>query len=94
MSLYRLLELMAGRTGKDRQVEIDAIIKKHETVVEETISPQRSKPETVYTRLRNEQIHRGHVPLATVRSEMETHLPGLIAIVREVIKRTRPAGSK
>ena len=41
--------------------------------------------ETVYSRLRNEHMHR-NVPVSQVRSEMETHLPGLIAIVQKAIK--------
>ena len=58
LSLYRLLGRLADPTGKDRQCMIDALIKKHEPGVEEPISPKTRQPETVYTKLRNEHMHR------------------------------------
>jgi hypothetical protein len=65
---------------------VSATVKRYEPGVAETISPQSGRPEAVYTKLRNEYIHRGQVALAQVRSEMETHLPVLIAIVRMAIR--------
>lgn len=86
LSLYRLLGRLADTSGKDRQSLIDALIRKHEPRVEETPSPKTGAMESVYSRLRNEQMHRGHVPVSDVRHEMEIHLRGLIEVVRKAIK--------
>jgi hypothetical protein len=86
LSLYRLLGRLADPTGKDRQLVIDDMIRKYEQGVEETMSPRSDKPETIYTKLRNEFMHRSQVSLSQVRDEMETHLPGLMAVVRSAIR--------
>jgi hypothetical protein len=86
LALYRLLGRLADPTGKDRQPMIDALIKRKEPGVAESISPKTGDMETVSSRLRNEYMHRSHIALGQVRSEMETHLPGLIAVVRKAIK--------
>jgi len=86
LALYRLLGRMADHTGRDRQALIDEVIRRKEPGVGETISPQTGGPETVYSKLRNEHMHRSSVPLARVRSEMATHLPGLISVVKKAIK--------
>jgi hypothetical protein len=86
LSLYRLLGRLADPTGRDRQGMIDTLIERHEPGVTKSTSPQTGQPETVYTKLRNEHMHRSSVPLAQVRADMETHLPGLISLVRQAIK--------
>jgi hypothetical protein len=85
LSLYRLLGHLAD-PGQDRQGKIDAMIKKHEPGVAEEPSPKTGGMETVYTKLRNEHMHRSGIPLAQVRDEMGRHLPGLQAIVQKAIK--------
>jgi hypothetical protein len=77
---------LADPTGKDRQPMIDALIRLQEPGVAETISPKTGGLEMVYSKLRHEHMHRSNVPLAQVRSEMETQLPGLISIVQKAIK--------
>jgi hypothetical protein len=86
LDLYRLLGRLADPTGKDRQPMIDALIRLQEPGVAETISPKTGGLEMVYSKLRHEHMHRSNVPLAQVRSEMETPLPGLISIVQKAIK--------
>jgi hypothetical protein len=81
-----MLEGLAARTGRNRQAEIDALIRRKVPGVAQTDSPRNSQPETVYSKLRNEYTHRSHVSLAQVRSDMETHHPRLIAIGRDAIK--------
>jgi hypothetical protein len=85
LALYRLLGRLADPTGKDRQSMIDAVIRTHEPGVEETPSPKTGVLETVYSRLRNEYVHRD-VPLPQVCYEMEGHLDGLITVVGEAIR--------
>jgi hypothetical protein len=85
LALYRLLGRLADPTGRDRQPMIDALILTKEPGVAQTISPRTGAPETVYSRLRNEHMHR-NVLVVQVRFEMEAHLPGLIAIVQKAIK--------
>jgi len=86
LSLYRLLGRLADPTGKDRQCMIDPLIKKHEPGVDEPNSPWTGQPETVYTKLRNEHMHRSGKPLTQVRADMETHLPGLTLVLQKAIK--------
>jgi hypothetical protein len=86
LAIYRLLGRLADPTGKDRQSMIDDLIDRHEPGVAKRISPKTGQPETVYTKLRNEHMHRSSVPLIQIRADMETHLRGLIAIVQQAIK--------
>lgn len=86
LSLYRLLGRLADPTGADSQRTIDALIRRHEPGVAESPSPRSGGTETVYTKLRNEHMHRSAIPLDRVRADMSTLLPGLIAITRKAIK--------
>jgi hypothetical protein len=62
------------------------MIKKHEPGVAEKPSPIKLGTETIYTKLRNEHMHRTGIPLDRVRAEMGIHLPGLQAVVQKAIK--------
>ena len=61
LALFRLLGRLADPTGKDRQPVIDAVIKKKEPGVAESVSPKTGDMETVYSRLRNEYMDRSHI---------------------------------
>lgn len=52
--LYNLLLQIAG----DNQAKVDVLILEVDPNCEQTISPNNGKPETVYTRLRNELAHK------------------------------------
>ena len=80
-----MLGRLADLTGKDSQSKIDEVIKIHEKGVSEPISPKTGKPETIYTKLRNDHMHRSGVPIAQVRAEMEKHLHGLVMVVQMAI---------
>jgi hypothetical protein len=86
LALYRLLGLIVAHSGKDTQAATDELIRRHEPEVPETMSPQSDQAETIYSKLRNEYVHTRHMSLAQVQSEMEDHLPGLIAILQKAIR--------
>jgi hypothetical protein len=86
LALYRLLGLIVAHSDKDTQAATDELIRKHEPEVPETISPRTDQAETIYSKLRNEYMHTRHLSLSQVQSEMEDHLPGLIAILQKAIR--------
>ena len=86
LALYRLLGLFVAYTDKDTQAATDELIRKHEPEVLETISPRTDKAETIYSKLRNEYMHPRRMSMSQVQSEMEDHLPGLIAILQKAIR--------
>ena len=86
LALYRLLGLIVAHSGKDTQAATDELIRKHEPEVSETISPRTDKLETIYSNLRNEYMQTPQMSLSQVQSQMEDHLPGLIAILQKAIR--------
>lgn len=88
MGLYRILH---GLLGAQKAVDDFARVQLED--VEESISPQTGKPETVFTRLRNEVGHyREHehdadVDLRETVQEMEAHLGKLKDLVWTTINR-------
>jgi hypothetical protein len=86
LALHRLLGMFLAHTAQDTQAAIDDLIRKHEPEVAEMISPQTGKPETIYTKLRNEYMNCRDASLAQIQPEMADHLPGLIAILQKAIR--------
>ena len=86
LTLHRLLGLFVAHSAQDTQAAIDDLIRKHEPEVAEMISPQTGKPETIYTKLRNEYMRCGDILPDHVQLDMAGHLPGLIAILQQAIR--------
>jgi hypothetical protein len=68
------------------QHEVDRQIVLHEPATPQSISPHGGKPETIYTRLRNEITHRTNVSPETTRAEIMDNLDGFRMIVHRIIK--------
>jgi hypothetical protein len=91
MHLYHILLMLCN----DDQAAVDSFIKSQDPSVRETPQPPIKRPrkarphvvmETVYTKLRNQLAHkRPGVNLDTTKSEMGTHLGGLIALTKRAI---------
>lgn len=59
----------------------------HEPATPQSISPHDGKPETIYTRLRNEITHRANdVGPETTRVEIMDNLDGFRMIVHRILK--------
>jgi hypothetical protein len=86
LALHRLLGLFLAHTAQDTQAAIDDLIRKYEPEVAEMISPQTGRPETIYTKLRNEYMRCRDGSPAHIQPEMADHLPGLIAILQKAIR--------
>ena len=83
MFLYSILLVMCG----DSQKKVDKFIQKIDPNVEVTESPHDGKPETIYTRLRNEVAHRRkNAHPAKTRKEIEGILPRFTGLVRKAIE--------
>lgn len=81
--LYHILLLF----NNDHQPTVDAFIVAQDPKIVQTPSPHSGKPETVYTRLRNELAHgRLSVNLENTKHEVESRWPGLMNLVREAIR--------
>ena len=68
------------------QHEVDRQIMLHEPATPQSISPHDGKPETIYTRLRNEITHRTYVGPETTRAEIMDNLYGFRIIVHGILK--------
>jgi hypothetical protein len=86
LALHRLLGLFLAHTAQDTQAAIDDLIRKYEPEAAEMISPQTGRPETIYTKLRNEYMRCRDGSLVHLQLEMADHLPGLIAILQKAIR--------
>jgi hypothetical protein len=83
MHLYHILLMFCN----DKQPEVDRFIEGQEPAVQKALSPHTGKMETVYTRLRNEFGHpRAGAALDKTKSEMTTHLGGLMALTKRAIE--------
>lgn len=91
IALYSLLDSHVARNeGANQQTyqkNIDALIKEIDHSVRMTISPRSKKPESTYTRLRNELAHhREGVSVFTTREEISVHLERFEWIVALILK--------
>lgn len=83
MHLYSMLLELVG----EKQERVDAFIRQVEPGVAMSISCHTGKPETIYTRLRNEVGHRRPgTTIQSTRAEMVANIGGLREIVRAAIK--------
>ena len=76
--------ILYDRYGK--QHEIDKQIMLHEPATPQSTSPRNGKPETIYTRLRNEINHRTNAGPKTTRAEIMDNLDGFRMIVHRILK--------
>jgi len=67
------------------QHEVDRQVMLHEPATPRSISPHDGRQETIYTRLRNEIIHRTNAP-DTTRAEIIDNLDGFRIIVHRILK--------
>jgi hypothetical protein len=81
MALYLILYGIYGS-----QPKLDEYIMKADNTTPQTKSPNTGKPETIYTRLRNEITHRTDVNQETTRNEIKNHLDKFRLIVRDAVK--------
>ena len=82
VSLYSLLASQCD----DVQLKIDAMIESIDVNVEKSISPKSGKPETVFTRLRNELAHvRVSSSIIETHRSIVVHLPRFEWIVKSVV---------
>jgi hypothetical protein len=89
MHLYHILLMLCNQQYQDeKQWRVEDFIKSEDPNVPETPDPRDPKVmETVYTRLRNEFGHRRvGVDLDKTKSEMATHLGGLMALTKRAIE--------
>ena len=71
LSLYAMLSSYAN----DRQLEIDRLLREEEPTVASSPSPRNGKPETIFTRLRNELAHhRVGVSVFKTHEEITLHV--------------------
>ena len=68
------------------QPEVDRQIILHEPATPQSISPHSRRPETIYTRLRNEIAHRARVGLDATRAEIIDNLDRFRMIVHGILK--------
>lgn len=84
MNLYSLLL----RYFEDEQAKVDDFIRSQDSAVPQSPDPRpgRSNRETVYARLRNEFAQRrSDVTMQDATAEIEQHVSGLIALVKQAI---------
>ena len=82
--LYNLLLQMSG----DEQAKVNSSILKIAPDCEQSISPLNRKPETVYTRLRNELAHkRQGTRYSETKLEISSNIDEFSELVKEIIKR-------
>lgn len=83
LSLYSILTSLA----LDRQQEIDHFIRAEEPTVSSSLSPKNSKPETIFTRLRNELAHhRVGVSVFSTHEEICIHVDRFEWLVGRIIR--------
>jgi hypothetical protein len=83
IALYSLLLTI----GNDRQSEVDKLILGIEPTTHQTLSPKTGKPETLYTRLRNELAHdRQTATLFSTHEEIQLHLKRFEWIVKSIVR--------
>ena len=83
ISLYTLL---LSLSSPQKQAEVDKLIESIDSNIGKFISPNDRKPETLFTKLRNELAHyRAGVSVVETHRNIELHLPRFDSIVREII---------
>jgi hypothetical protein len=83
LSLYAMLSSIA----KDRQQEIDRLIRAEEPTVASSVSTRNGKPETIFTRLRNELAHhRDGVSVFSTHQEIALHVSRFEWLVERIIQ--------
>lgn len=82
ISLYALL----ASISKDQQANIDALIEQEDSTVSKSYSPKNGKPETLFTRLRNELAHhREGVSVFSTHDEIRLHVARFEWIVGRIL---------
>jgi hypothetical protein len=85
VSLYSLLSSQCG----DTQPGTDKLIESVDSSVAKTLSPKTGKPETIFTRLRNELAHnRAGVSVVETHRSIGVHLPRFEWIVKVIVGRS------
>lgn len=88
---YLLLYNVLLFANSDKQKELDKSILTIDSSIETTPSPRDNKPETIFTRLRNEIAHaRNGVAYQQTISEIKEHLSKFTDIVKQVVLNNRP----
>lgn len=84
VSLYSLLSSQCG----DQQTEIDKLIEGVDSNVGKSLSPKTGRPETIFTRLRNELAHhREGTSVVETHRSVEVHLQRFEWIVKVIVGR-------
>jgi hypothetical protein len=84
VSLYSLLLSLEN----DKQEMVDERIEKEEPNVGKSLSPRTNKPETIFTRLRNELAHdRRGCSITKTHKEIDLHLPRFEWIAKKIVRR-------
>jgi response regulator of citrate/malate metabolism len=83
LSLYAMLSSVAN----DNQQQIDELIRTEEPTVACSPSPRHSRPETIFTRLRNELAHhREGVSVFATHDEIRLHVGRFEGLVRRILE--------
>ena len=83
IALYSLLLTI----GNDHQSEVDKLILTIEPTTQQTLSPKTGKPETLYTRLRNQLAHdRQNATLFSTHEDIQLHLNRFEWIVKSIVR--------
>ena len=83
LSLYAMLSSIAN----DNQQQIDKLIRTEEPTVASSPSPRHSRPETIFTRLRNELAHhREGVSVFATHDEIRLHVGRFEWLVRRILE--------
>lgn len=73
----------------DKQADVDKLIRQVDSNVALFVSPKDGKPETIFTKLRNELAHnRAGVSIIETRQEIELHLTRFEWIVQTILARS------
>ena len=90
MHLYNILLMFFDDERPGAQERLDGFIREQKPAVPMTPNPRTNRPETVYTRLRNEfGHHRQGVNLDDTKAEMGKRLGEVIALSKQVIQSRR-----
>ncbi len=84
---FLILYLILYDTYKNQR-EIDKQILSHEPATPQSISPHDGKPETIYTRLRNEITHRTNVGPEITKTKIMDNLDRFRTIVHRILEST------